>query len=180
MFGIGKLIGGVLESVGLGQIAPFVSLAANVFTGNWAGVAQDIMGLVSKFAGNDFSNNVDKQPPLGGFEDENNVDNNPVDNTTNNPNPVDETTDNQNPIDNTENNFQNTNTEQTRKPLDSNRITDLFKGLKNLFEGIRDLMNGDIKGLQKIFEAFQVIKDFTDNQQLFNDRSNLANTTQAV
>jgi hypothetical protein len=41
-------------------------------------------------------------------------------------------------------------------------------------------MNGDIKGLQKIFEAFQVIKDFTDNQQLFNDRSNLANTTQAV
>lgn len=73
MFGIGKLIGGALEAVGLGKIAPFVSLAANVFTGNWAGVATDVMGLVSKFSDSSFLNNVSKQAPVGGFSSGNKI-----------------------------------------------------------------------------------------------------------
>lgn len=38
MFGIGKLlgnvVGGVLEKIGLGSIAPFVKLGLNALTGN--------------------------------------------------------------------------------------------------------------------------------------------------
>ena len=52
MFGIGKLIGGALNAVGLGKIAPFVSLAVNAFTGNWAGVAMDVAGLAARIAPN--------------------------------------------------------------------------------------------------------------------------------
>jgi hypothetical protein len=70
MFGLGKLIGGVvggvLEKVGLGKIAPFVQMGLNAMTGNWMGVAQDVMGLVSNFKGNP-QDKASKQPPLGGF-----------------------------------------------------------------------------------------------------------------
>lgn len=71
MFGIGKLIGkvvgGVLEKVGLGSIAPFVKLGLNALTGNWLGVAEDVFNLVSSFKSRDFTDRAAKRPPLGGF-----------------------------------------------------------------------------------------------------------------
>ena len=71
MFGIGKLlgnlVGGVLESIGLGKIAPFVKLGLNALTGNWLGVAEDVFNLVSSFKSNDFVDRAAKRPPIGGF-----------------------------------------------------------------------------------------------------------------
>ena len=71
MFGIGKLVGklvgGVLESVGLGSIAPFVKLGLNALTGNWLGVAEDVFNLVSSFKSRDFPDRAAKRPPLGNF-----------------------------------------------------------------------------------------------------------------
>lgn len=71
MFGIGKLlgniVGGVLEKIGLGSIAPFVKLGLNALTGNWLGVAEDVFNLVSSFKSRDFSDRAAKRPPLGGF-----------------------------------------------------------------------------------------------------------------
>lgn len=65
MFGIGKLASGLLSSIGLGKLGSIVSLGLNAMTGNWLGVAQDVMGLVSQFKGG--QDNAGKQPPLGNF-----------------------------------------------------------------------------------------------------------------
>lgn len=71
MFGIGKLlgkvVGGVLESIGLGSIAPFVQMGLNALTGNWLGVAEDVFNLVSSFKSRDFADRADKRPPAGNF-----------------------------------------------------------------------------------------------------------------
>jgi hypothetical protein len=71
MFGIGKLlgnvVGGVLEKIGLGSIAPFVKLGLNALTGNWLGVAEDVFNLVSSFKSRDFPDRAAKRPPVGGF-----------------------------------------------------------------------------------------------------------------
>jgi hypothetical protein len=69
--GLGGLVGGGLEALGLGKIAPFAKLGVNALTGNWAGVAQDVFGLVGKFAGGDFLGKAAKNPPLGGFDQQN-------------------------------------------------------------------------------------------------------------
>lgn len=71
MFGIGKLlgnvVGGVLDSIGLGKIAPFVKLGLNMLTGNWLGVAEDVFNLVSSFKSNDFLDRAASRPPIGRF-----------------------------------------------------------------------------------------------------------------
>lgn len=71
MFGIGKLlgkvVGGVLEKIGLGSIAPFVKMGLNALTGNWLGVAEDVFNLVSSFKSNDYPDRAAKRPPLGNF-----------------------------------------------------------------------------------------------------------------
>lgn len=71
MFGIGKLlgkvVGGVLEKIGLGSIAPFVKMGLNALTGNWLGVAEDVFNLVSSFKSNDYPDRAAKRPPLGSF-----------------------------------------------------------------------------------------------------------------
>src|SRR5688572_16565386 len=71
MFGIGKLlgkvVGGVLEKIGLGSIAPFVKMGLNALTGNWLGVAEDVFNLVSSFKSRDFADRAAKRPPLGNF-----------------------------------------------------------------------------------------------------------------
>lgn len=71
MFGIGKLlgkvVGGVLEKIGLGSIAPFVKLGLNALTGNWLGVAEDVFNLVSSFKSRDFPDRAAKRPPVGNF-----------------------------------------------------------------------------------------------------------------
>ena len=67
MFGIDKLIGGVLDKIGLGDLAPFVSLGINFFTGNWVGLIGDVTNLVAKFTDSKFLDKVAKFAPLGNF-----------------------------------------------------------------------------------------------------------------
>lgn len=64
---LGKLIGGALKAVGLGKLAPFVSMGINLFSGNIAGLATDIMGLMSNIKGFGFLNKVAQFAPIGGF-----------------------------------------------------------------------------------------------------------------
>lgn len=65
--GIGKLVGGALNAVGLGKLAPFVSMGINFFTGNYAGLVTDVMGLMSNIKGLDFMNSVAQLAPVGNF-----------------------------------------------------------------------------------------------------------------
>ncbi|HVF50736.1 MAG TPA: hypothetical protein VNA19_11650 [Pyrinomonadaceae bacterium] len=65
--GIGKLVGGALNAVGLGKLAPFVSMGINFFTGNYAGLVTDVMGLMSNIKGLGFMNKVAQFAPVGNF-----------------------------------------------------------------------------------------------------------------
>ena len=67
MFGLGKIFSGFFESIGLGWMGTVLSLATNVMTGNWAGVAEDVFRLVSEFSNDSWQNRVDREPPLGRF-----------------------------------------------------------------------------------------------------------------
>lgn len=67
MFGIGNLVGELLDKIGLGELAPFVSMGINFFTGNWAGLVGDITNLVAKFTDSKFLDRVAQFAPLGGF-----------------------------------------------------------------------------------------------------------------
>lgn len=68
MFGfVSKLVGGVLDKIGLGFLAPIVSMGINFMTGNYLGMIGDIENLVSKFSSSSFLNKVSKNPPLGIF-----------------------------------------------------------------------------------------------------------------
>lgn len=147
MFGIGsivgKLAGGVLEKVGLGKIAPFVSMGLNAMTGNWLGVAKDVFGMVSNFKGNNFQNNASQLPPLGGFD-----------------------------------NGSQTQPWQSESNLGRSRMTDLFRGLSDLFRGTRQLTDAnprnDFGGLGRIFNAFRSLSDAFGNGQLFSNRLSTA------
>jgi hypothetical protein len=56
--------------------------------------------------------------------------------------------------------------------LSRNRISDLFRGLSNLFRGFKSLRSGDLAGgFGRIFSAFNVLRDAFDNNQMFNNRS---------
>ncbi|HEX8455928.1 MAG TPA: hypothetical protein VF656_01300 [Pyrinomonadaceae bacterium] len=68
MFGLGKLVGGALNAIGLGKIAPFISMGISFFTGDFASLATDVMGLMSNIKGLEFLNRVAQFAPVGGFE----------------------------------------------------------------------------------------------------------------
>ncbi|HEX9961910.1 MAG TPA: hypothetical protein VGB00_13330 [Pyrinomonadaceae bacterium] len=56
--------------------------------------------------------------------------------------------------------------------LSRNRISDLFRGLSNLFKGFKSLAGGDAAGgFGRIFSAFNVLREAFDNNQMFNTRS---------
>jgi len=69
MFGLGKLIGGLagglLDKIGLGFLTPFVSLAVDYFTGNYAAMIGDLTNLVGQFSDSSFLKNLSKFQPLG-------------------------------------------------------------------------------------------------------------------
>lgn len=69
MLGLGKLIGGALNAIGLGKIAPFISIGISFLTGDIAGLITDVTGLLSTFKGFGFLNRVAQFAPLGGFGD---------------------------------------------------------------------------------------------------------------
>lgn len=136
MFGLGKLVGGlvggVLDKIGLGKIAPFVKMGINALTGNWLGVAKDVFDMVSGFKSN-FMDSASKKPPLGGFED-----------------------------------FSRNFRGESR--LNGGRISGFMRGLKNLFSGFKSLSQGDLTGFGKIFNAFNTMRDFFNNNQLYTNR----------
>lgn len=64
--GLGKLVGGVLDKVGLGKIAPFVSIGINALSGNWVGAAADVAQLANRLTGGKigFLNTIAKFAPI--------------------------------------------------------------------------------------------------------------------
>ena len=64
MFGIDKIFGGLLDSIGLGALKPLVNIAFDFATGNIPGVLQDLTSLMSSFGDGGFTNNVASRPPL--------------------------------------------------------------------------------------------------------------------
>jgi hypothetical protein len=64
MFGIDKIFGGLLDSIGLGALKPLVNIAFDFATGNIPGVLQDLTSLMSSFGNGGFTNNVASRPPL--------------------------------------------------------------------------------------------------------------------
>ena len=140
MFGIGKLIGGLvggaLEKIGLGKIAPFVKMGINALTRNWLGVAKDVFDMVSGFRSN-FLDSASTKPPLGGFE-----------------------------------NFANSFRSDSK--LNGNRISGFMRGAKNFFSGFKSLTEGDLIGFGKTFNAFNTMRDFVNNNQLYTNRQSSA------
>ena len=71
MFGIGKLFskltGGLLDQIGLGFLKPFVAVAFDYFTGDYASLIGDLKGVVGQFVDLSFLDNLDKLQPLGDF-----------------------------------------------------------------------------------------------------------------
>ena len=64
MFGIDKIFGGLLDSIGLGALKPLVNVAFDFATGNIPGVLQDLTSLMSSFGDGGFTNNVASRQPL--------------------------------------------------------------------------------------------------------------------
>jgi hypothetical protein len=64
MFGVDKLFGGLLDSIGLGALKPLVNIAFDFATGNIPGMLQDLKGLMSSFGDGGFTNNVSNNQPL--------------------------------------------------------------------------------------------------------------------
>lgn len=62
--------------------------------------------------------------------------------------------------------------------LDSNRLSDLFKGLSKLFQGLRAFSNGnEERGFGRILNAFRLLNESFGNNQLFNNRLSFSQYT---
>jgi len=66
-------------------------------------------------------------------------------------------------------------------PLNGNRLSDLFKGLSQLFRGFRSLSDGnrgnDLGGLSRIFNAFKTLSEAFNNNQLYTNRLSISQYT---
>jgi hypothetical protein len=67
MFGIGKLLGGVFNRLGLDWLGQAISIGFNLATGNWLALMGDVTSLVSNFKGLSFLEKFSRFAPLGGF-----------------------------------------------------------------------------------------------------------------
>jgi hypothetical protein len=67
------------------------------------------------------------------------------------------------------------------RPLDSSRLSELFKGLSNLLRGFRNLSDGnrgnDLGGLGRIFNAFRTLSEAFGNNQLYTNRLSISQYT---
>lgn len=70
---------------------------------------------------------------------------------------------------------------ENRSPLNGNRLSDLFKGLGDLFRGFRNLSDGnrgnDLGGLSRIFNAFRTLSEAFGNNQLYTNRLSISQYT---
>lgn len=66
----------------------------------------------------------------------------------------------------------------SQNSLNSNRLSDLFNGLSSLFRGFRALSNGNEgNGFNKIFNAFKMLSEAFNNNQLYNNRVSISQYT---
>jgi hypothetical protein len=73
MFGLGDILGSsfigkFLDSLGLDWLNNFISLAANVASGNWIAAAKDVFDLVAEFSDSSWMQRVSSLAPLGEFD----------------------------------------------------------------------------------------------------------------
>ena len=66
-------------------------------------------------------------------------------------------------------------------PLTGGRLTDLLKGLSQLFRGFKSLSDGnrsnDLGGLGRIFNAFKTLSEAFGNNQLYTNRLSISQYT---
>src|SRR5215213_7098440 len=66
-------------------------------------------------------------------------------------------------------------------PLNGSRLSDLFKGLSQLFRGFKSLSDGnrgnDLGGLSRIFNAFRTLSEAFNNNQLYTNRLSISQYT---
>lgn len=70
---------------------------------------------------------------------------------------------------------------QQSNSLNGNRLSDLFKGLGDLFKGFKALSDGrpgnDFGGFGKIFNAFKTLSEAFGNNQLYTNRLSISQFT---
>lgn len=148
MFGLGKIFDPLLDSIGLGFLKPIVSLAFNFATGNVLGLMGDLGELVNSFADGSFLENVASRPPLPSLFDSNS---------------------NVNESDYDDYRAQDDYSPSSARPqssccgdndLSSGRIGDFFRALSGIFSS-----TDPADMLQKLGNLFDVLRDFTENQE---------------
>jgi len=154
MFGIDKIFGGFLDSIGLGALKPLVNIAFDFATGNIPGVMQDLTSLMKSFGNGNFTNNVASNPPLpNAFNSNNQVEDNEYSTEAANRN----------------NAINNCGPRDDNSGLSSNRLGDLFKLLGELFKSKEpgDMMN-------KLSQLFKLLSENAENRQtLQTNRTNV-------
>lgn len=152
MFGIDKIFGGFLNSIGLGALKPLVSTAFDFATGNIPGMLQDLTGLISSFGSGGFTNNVASKPPLpNAFNSNSPVENNEYSTEAAN-----------------SNNAINGCGRHDEGNLSSKRLGEFFKLLGELFtsKDPGDMMN-------KLSQLFKLLSENAENRETIqNGRTN--------
>lgn len=151
MFGIDKIFGGVLDSIGLGALKPLVNTAFDFATGNLPGIMQDLTSLMSQFGNGGFTNNVSQNQPL---PDSFNSSNSPYSSGS-----ADQTNESNNEY----------STGDANNDLSNNRLGQLFKLLSDIFNS-KD--GADVKN--KLTQLFKLLSENANNRDtLQNSRTNL-------
>jgi hypothetical protein len=146
MFGIDRIFGGFLDSIGLGALKPLVNIAFDFATGNIPGVLQDLTSLMSSFGKGDFTNNVSSRPPLpDAFNSDNNL------NDTSRSDDVQR--------DDAVNNCCRDN-----NTLSSNRLSEMLRLLSDILSG-----KNSSDQMHKLTQLFKLLSDNAENRQLMND-----------
>lgn len=150
MFGIDKMFGGILDSIGLGALKPLVNVAFDFATGNIPGILQDLTSLISKFGDSGFTNNVAKNQPLPEAFTDNSSYNN---------------------AEAAENDRANNecSTRNSNNDLSANRLGQMFKLLSDIFNS-KDA--SEIK--DKLTQLFKLLTENANNRDaLQNARTNV-------
>jgi hypothetical protein len=146
MFGVDKIFGGLLDSIGLGALKPLVNVAFDFATGNIPGVLQDLTSMMSKFGDGGFTNNVSNNQPLPeAFNSE----------------------DNEYGTQGADRNDEARNTAACRQDngdLSKNRIGDLFKLLGELFNA-----KDPKEMMTKLSDLFKLLSQNADDRRTVQD-----------
>jgi hypothetical protein len=150
MFGIDKIFGGFLDSIGLGALKPLVNVAFDFATGNIPGMIQDLGSLMSSFGKGDFTNNVSTRQPLpDSFNNSNQVgDDYGSDRAENEPNSC---------------------CRDDNGDLSSNRISQFFKLLSEIFSS-----KDSSEQMSKLSDLFKLLSENANNRDIIqNNRTSV-------